>query len=107
MSVLSGCAVRAAIQSGADESVRDFIAAVWTVVDDSEEDAQSGDVTVDAANWTRLLRALWDLGGRHRERLIDLGWAPPDPDSNEVCDGCRTVYSTNSDGEETCRCPAF
>lgn len=60
------------------QAAPEFVEVVWAVVDDSEEDAQSGDVTIDAANWTRLLRALWDLGGKHRERLKNLGWTPPE-----------------------------
>ncbi len=53
-----------------------LIETIWEVADDSEEDPQTGDVTIDSASWSRLLQALWDLGGLHQRRLRNLGWSP-------------------------------
>lgn len=54
-----------------------FIESIWEVTDDCEENAQTGDVTMDQASWQKIMQAIWDLGGRHRERLSNFGYSPP------------------------------
>lgn len=54
-----------------------LINAVWELADDSEEDPQTGDVTIAAANWELLMQAIWDSGEQNRERLRNFGWEPP------------------------------
>lgn len=58
------------------QSAESFIETIWEVTDDCEENAQTGDVTMDHDSWEKIMRAIWDLGGRHRERLADFGYSP-------------------------------
>lgn len=53
-----------------------FIETIWEVTDDCEENAQTGDVTMDQASWEKIMQAIWDLGGHDRERLSNFGWEP-------------------------------
>lgn len=50
---------------------------LWDLLDGTDEDARTGDVTIESADWQRWLVVFWNLGDGYRERLANLGWSPP------------------------------
>lgn len=55
-----------------------LIGLLWSLTDDSEEHAQTGDVllTLQKEQATEMYRLFWRLGGKYREGLKAVGWQP-------------------------------
>jgi hypothetical protein len=51
---------------------------LWDLTDDSEENAQTGEVTLVMTREQahEMYLSFWTLGGKYRRTLADLGWTP-------------------------------
>lgn len=61
------------------ENPRDLIVdGLWEHLDDSEENAQTGEVTVTLTTEQAqsIWKLYWRLGGKYRSGLEDCGWSP-------------------------------
>lgn len=63
-------------ETTAPTSEQQALGELWDLLELSEEDAQTGAVSLDAAAWKSTLCVFWRVDPRYRDALENLGWSP-------------------------------
>jgi hypothetical protein len=67
------------VETDADQASDDLIKLLWQLTDDSSENAQTGEVTIELTKEqaSRMYNLFWRIGGEYRLGLQEHGWTPP------------------------------
>lgn len=67
------------VVTDADAATDELAALIWELTDDSEENAQTGEVTLTMTKRQAQVfyKLFWRIGGEYRLGLQEYGWTPP------------------------------
>lgn len=66
------------VETDADAATDELVKLLWELTDDSAENAQTGDVTLELSKQqaSKMYHLFWRIGGQYRLGLEDHGWTP-------------------------------